>query len=180
MCGATIFGKTYETTLNLSIVLYLHVWRKTRVKSSVETPNTKASNPISMNVRIFVKMMRTSFHAVTSEVDLDEILKTVGGRLDSQADDLDANTTRGCMTKEQQYQGNNSTKNEEDRTQAEIDELEVAHSGSKSGTPNAGVSETKEKDEIPAEISAGEPKVSSVKKNGYQSEGKQCVLCVSG
>ena len=135
MCGATIFGKTYETTLNLSIVLYLHVWWKTRVKSSVKTPNTKASNPISMNLRIFVKMMRTSFHAVTSEVDLDEILKTVGGRLDSQADDLDANTTRGCMTKEQQqYQGNNSTKNEEDRTQAGIDELEVAHSGSKSGS----------------------------------------------
>ena len=86
---------------------------------------------------------------------------------------MDATTT-SCMTKEQlqQYQRNNATENEEGRTQAGIDELKVAHSVSKSGTPNAGVSVTEEKDEIPAKVTAGEPKVSTAKKSGYASEGK--------
>ena len=111
------------------------------------------------------------FYAVTSEVDLDEVLKRLGERLDSQADDVDATTT-SCMTKEQQqYQRNIATEHEEGTTQAGIDELKVAHSGSKSGTPNAGVSVTEEKDEIPATITAGEPAVSTVKKNGYLNEG---------
>ena len=85
---------------------------------------------------------------------------------------MDATRTSG-MTKEQQqqYQRNIATDNEESRTQAGIDELEVAHSGGKSGTPNAGVSVTEEKDEIPPKITAGEPEISTVKKNGYLSEG---------
>lgn len=84
---------------------------------------------------------------------------------------MDATRT-SCMTKEQQqYQRNIATENEEGRTQAGIDELEVAQSGSKSGTPIAGVSVTEEKDETPATITAGEPAVSTVKKNGYLNEG---------
>lgn len=128
---------------------------------------------MSMNVRIFVKMMTTSFHAVTSKVDLDEILKTLGGGLNSQDDAVDATTTKDSMIKEQQqYQRNIAAEKEEDRIQAGIDELKVVRCGSNRGHPVAGVSENKEKDEIPAKISAEEPKVSTVKKNRYQSKGK--------
>ena len=127
---------------------------------------------MSMNVRIFVKIMITSFHAVTSKVDLDEILKTLGGRLDSQDDAVDATTTKDSMIKEKQYQRNIAAEKEEDRIQAGIDELKVVRCGSNRGHPVAGVSENKEKDKISAKISAEEPKVSTVKKNRYQSKGK--------
>lgn len=68
---------------------------KCQIKSGDPKPKHKGKQPYEYERKNLCENDENQFYAVRCEVDLDEVLKTLGGTLDSQADDVDGTTIRG-------------------------------------------------------------------------------------